>query len=211
MDTYKAILNRRSIRNFKNKKIDLKLLKRMVSAARLAPSAANMQPLEFFIVTEETLSDEVFKHLKWAGYIAPKGNPNPGQEPVAYIVVLINKRKVSRPVLKRDETAIRYSFKADLRDVGAACQNILLLAQSYRIASCWLGAINKPGIRKALHLPKHLEVDSVIALGYPNMRSKTVTSIKSIQYYLDKQGTFCVPKRSPDDVMHINKIKDSKK
>ena len=211
MDTYKAILNRRSIRNFQKRAIDLNLLKRMVSAARLAPSAANMQPLEFFIVTEEILCDEVFKHLKWAGYISPKGNPKPGQEPVAYIVVLINKRKVSRPVLKRDETAIRYSFKPDLRDVGAACQSILLLAQSYKIASCWLGVVNKPGIRKDLQLPKHLEVDSVIALGYPKMRSRIVTPTKSIQYYLDKQGTLCVPKRPIDDVMHINKIKDSKK
>jgi len=183
----------------------------MVNAARLAPSAANMQPLEFFVVTEDLLCGRVFKHLKWAGYIAPEGNPKPGQEPVAYIVVLVNKHKVSHSVIKRDETAIRYSFKADPRDVGAACQSIMLLAQSYNIANCMLGAINKPGIRRTLSVPKHLEIDSVIALGYPKMRSVVTGCNKSIQYYLNKKGVFSVPKRSLDDVIHINKIKDFKK
>lgn len=206
MDAYRAILKRRSIRNFQKKKIPIKLLKRMVNAARLAPSAANLQPLEFLIVTAETLCDEVFKHLKWAGYITPTGNPKPGCEPVAYIIILVHGRKVSQPVLKRDEQAIRYSFKVDHRDIGAAAENIMLFAQSQGIASCWLGAINSAGIKRTFALPRVLSVDSVVALGYPKMVSKVAKFDGSVKYYLDKKGTLHVPKRPLSEIMYINKI-----
>ncbi|MCI0501584.1 MAG: nitroreductase family protein, partial [Epsilonproteobacteria bacterium] len=49
-EVYNIILNRRSIRRFKQKPILLDVLKKLVNAARLAPSAANLQPLEFYIV-----------------------------------------------------------------------------------------------------------------------------------------------------------------
>ncbi|NQT94844.1 MAG: nitroreductase family protein [Candidatus Omnitrophica bacterium] len=206
MELYRAILKRRSIRNFQKRKIDIRELRRMVNCARLAPSAANMQPLEFLVITTQTLCSEIFKHLKWAGYIAPRGSPQAGCEPVAYIIILINKQKVAHSVVKRDEAAIRYSFKPDLRDVGAAAENIMLYAQSKGIASCWLGAINKQGIRKPLSMPKNLEVDSVIALGYPKMRSMVAKFTGPVNYYLDKRGILHVPKRPLRDVIHINRI-----
>jgi len=206
VDVYKAILKRRSIRGFQQSRISVKELRRMVNAGRLAPSAANMQPLEFLVVTAKTLCDEVFKHLKWAGYITPDGNPKPECQPPAYIVILINKHKVSRPLIKRDEKAIRYSFTPDLRDVGAAAENIMLFAQSKGIASCWLGAINKLGIRKIFSISKQLEIDSVIALGYPRMVSAIAKFKGSVMYYLDSKGVLHVPKRPLEEVLHINKL-----
>jgi len=206
VELYRAILKRRSIRAFQQRRISAKALRHMVNAARLAPSAANLQPLEFLVVTAQTLSDQVFKQLKWAGYLAPKGTPKPGTEPVAYIIILVNKKKVSSAMLKRDEKAILFSFKVDRRDIGAAAENIMLFAQSRGIASCWLGAINKVGIRKIFGIPRHLEVDSVIALGYPKMVSKAAKFSGYVQYYLDSKGTLHVPKRPLNDVLHINKI-----
>ncbi|TRZ82603.1 nitroreductase [bacterium] len=206
MDTYKTILKRRSIRSFKQRKIDIKALRRMVNAARLAPSTANLQVLEFFVVISKPLCAELFKHLKWAGYIAPTATPEPGHEPVAYIIILINTQKVSRPMIKRDKRAIRFSFAPDLRDVGAAAENIMLFAQSKGIASCWLGAVNKIGIKKDLGLPKKLEVDSVIALGYPDMQSRVIKCTDSVKYFLNSKGAFRVPKRAVKEIMHINHL-----
>lgn len=202
MEIYKTILKRRSIRNFQQRRIVSKELRQMVNVARVAPSAANLQPLEYLVVTAKSLCKQVFKHLKWAGYIAPFGNPKPGCEPVAYLVILINKRKVSQPIIKRDEKGLRYSFKAGLRDVGAAAENIMLFAQSIGIASCWLGAINRPKIRKIFSIPKHLEIDSVIALGYPKMVSTVARYKGSIKYWLDKKGVLHVPKRPLREIMH---------
>ena len=206
MDTYRTILKRRSIRSFKQRKVSIKMLRRMVNAARLAPSAANLQVLEFFVVTSKPLCAKVFKHLKWAGYIAPKGNPKPGCEPTAYVIILINTKKVSRSLVKRDEQAIRYSFNADLRDIGAAAENIILTAESKNIATCWLGAINKQGIKKLLSLPRHVDVDSVIALGYPDSRSRPVKYKGSVMYFMDEKGVLNVPKRPLKKIMHINRL-----
>ena len=206
MDVYKTILKRRTIRSFRQRRIPPKELRRMINAARLAPSAANMQPLEFLAVTAKSLCEQTFKQLKWAGYIAPDGDPMPGREPVAYILVLVNKHKVSHPIMKRDEQAIRYSFKVDHRDIGAACQNIILYAQSKGISSCWVGAINKPELRKLFSIPKYYDIDSVIALGYPKMISKLAKYRGSIKYWLDKKGVLHVPKRPLKEVFHMNKL-----
>ena len=89
MDVYKAILLRRSIRRFQQKQIPIKLLKKFVNAARLAPSAANLQPLEYFIVNDKNLCSEIFGTISWAGYIKPKWAPSPQERPVAYIIMLI--------------------------------------------------------------------------------------------------------------------------
>lgn len=189
VDVYKAILKRRSIRSFKQKRIPLKLLRHMVNAARLAPSAANLQPLEFLIVNDRSLCQQLLKRLKWAVYIAPAGNPKPGCEPVSYIIILA------------------HDHNADRRDIGAAAENIMLLAQSEGIATCWLGAIDTAAISNLFALPYGLIVDSVIALGYPDMVSKTAKFKGSVQYYLDTKGILHVPKKPLNRIMHLNKIK----
>lgn len=202
MEVYRAILKRRSIRNFQQRRIPPKQLERMVNAARLAPSAANLQPLEYLVVTAKGLCEGVFKHLKWAGYIAPEGNPKPRCEPVAYIIILVNKKKVSHPIMERGVKGVRYSFKVGLRDVGAAAENIMLLAQSKGIATCWLGSIDRPEIRKILSIPNHLDIDSAMALGYPKMVSKTARYEGSVKYWLDKKTILHVPKRALRDILH---------
>ena len=71
MSVYEAILSRRSIRRFQQKPINTELLRTFVNAARVAPSAANLQPLEYFIVTEEDMRSKIFETIGWAGYIKP--------------------------------------------------------------------------------------------------------------------------------------------
>ena len=84
MSLYDMIISRRSIRQFEPRPIPQDVLRDVVNAGRLAPSAANRQPLEFIVVDDEGKKKEIFPCLKWAGYIAPEGNPKPGQEPQAY-------------------------------------------------------------------------------------------------------------------------------
>ena len=44
-NVYRAIIKRRTIRRFRQIPISLTILKKLVNAARLAPSAANIQPI----------------------------------------------------------------------------------------------------------------------------------------------------------------------
>ncbi len=53
MTFYETLIKHRSIRRFKDMHVPYKILKNCVDAARLAPSAANLQPLEYIVVDEE--------------------------------------------------------------------------------------------------------------------------------------------------------------
>ena len=77
MNVYESILSRRSIRRFKQKEISLDILKKIVNSARLAPSAANLQPLEYLVITDKNLCSKIFETIGWAGYIKPKWTPEP--------------------------------------------------------------------------------------------------------------------------------------
>ena len=189
---YKTIIKRRTIRRFKQRLISLSILKKLVNAARLAPSAANIQPLEFIIVNKKKICDEIFKYTRWAGYIAPKGNPPMGKRPTAYIIILANK-KIAR------EYFIPY-------DAGAAAQNILLCAWEKGIGTCWMKAIDYKAITKILNVPKTFLVDSLVSLGYKDESPVIYPAKKSIKYYKDKRGKLHVPKRALNSIVHYNRF-----
>lgn len=192
MGVYKAILSRRSIRRYKQRDIPYQVLEKLVNAARYAPSAANLQPCEFIIVDDKETVNNIFPTLKWAAYIAPRGNPPPGKRPVTYIVVLINKEKRA---------------EAGAEDAAAAVENILLTAYEEGLGSCWLGSIDRDKIREILEIPSCCSIEFVIALGYPD-ENPLVEEIKnSVKYYQDKQGILHIPKRSLKDLLHRNRYK----
>lgn len=95
MNVYEAAVKRRTIRRFLQKPIPMEMLVKILNAARLAPSAGNLQPCEYVLVTEKDLLDSVFSTLRWARYIAPEGTPKEGERPVAYVVVLVNAKKAA--------------------------------------------------------------------------------------------------------------------
>jgi nitroreductase len=191
MSFYDLIISRRSIRQFRSEPISQDILKSVVNSGRLAPSAANRQPLEFIVVDETSKREEIFPCLKWAGYIAPKGNPKPGQEPQAYVVVLVN-------------TDIRE--KGYEWDSGAAIENMILTAWEKGIGSCWIISCDKARVQIILNVPDLYKVDSVIAFGYP-AESPVIEDLQdSVEYWKDEQDCLHVPKRKLTEVIHFNKF-----
>lgn len=187
---YEIIAKRRSIRRFRQKPISFRVLEKLVNAARVAPSSANLQPLEYIVVDDKNLLPEVFTTLKWAGYITPKGDPPEGEKPMAYVVVLVNKK---------------ISDSGYERDVGAAVENILLAALEEGIGSCWIGSIDRKKPREILHIPHFLTIDSVIALGYSAESPVMEEVTDSVKYWKDESGTLHVPKTKIKNILHRNK------
>ncbi|MCM8783043.1 MAG: nitroreductase family protein [Candidatus Omnitrophica bacterium] len=187
---YKVIIQRRTIRRFKQKAIPFRLLERMVNCARLAPSAGNLQALEYIIVNDKELCSRLFSYLKWAAYINPQGTPPIEKRPVAYIVVLVNMKEANQ----------RYFAY----DIGAAVENILLFAWSKGIGGCWMQSIEREEIVFLLKVPPHLKVDSVISLGYKDERPRIEKFIRSPKYWKDESGILHVPKRNLKDIIHYN-------
>lgn len=195
MDFSELIKTRRSIRRFKPTPIDRSTLIELLDAARSAPSAANRQPLEYVLVVEPAVVQKLFEQLAWAAFVQPKRNPPQGSRPVAYIVVLVN-------------TDRRLASFGPV-DAAAAIENILLAAWSKGIGSCWLGSIHRDNIRKLLAIPDSLEINSVVALGYPGEQPITEdakdSSDEAVRYYLDDADRLHVPKRTLNSISHLNR------
>lgn len=192
MSVYEKILSRRTIRQFKPRTIDRETLENLINAGRLAPSGANLQPLEFIVIDDSEVTRQVFPCLKWAAYIAPEGDPHPGQEPVAYIVVLV----------QMDIRHQGYEW-----DVGAAMENMILTAWDLGIGSCWLLSVDRDRLRKILSVPENYRIDSVLALGYPAEESVVEEFADSVKYWKDDRGKIHVPKRALKDVIHRNRFR----
>ena len=186
---YETIAGRRTIRRFKPEPVSRELLERLVDAGRLAPSAANLQPLEFVVVDEAKLKAGVFPCLKWAAYITPAGDPRPGEEPAAYIVTLAN--------TKIREKMFEY-------DVGAAMENMILAALADGVGSCWLLSIDRDKLRTILGVPEEYRIDSVLALGFPAEEPAAEVMGDSCRYWKDAEGRLHVPKRALATVVHFN-------
>jgi nitroreductase len=186
-----TILFRRTVRRFKAVAVERWRLEKLVDAGRLAPSAGNLQPLEFIAVDDEESRRAVFPCLRWAAYIAPLGNPGPGQEPMAYIVTIVN--------LAVREKGFEY-------DVGAAMENMILAAKEQGLGSCWLLSIEREKLAEILKVPQGYRIDCVLALGYPDESPVVEESSASVKYWKDAEGTLHVPKRPLSSVLHINRF-----
>lgn len=187
MDLEEAIYKRRTIRRFKQEKVSLDKLKKLVDFARFAPSGSNIQGIEYVIVHNPEIRENLFPLVRWASSL-PKEERTPETErrPTAYIIVLLNKN------IKRSY----YEF-----DVGAAVENILLGAVKFRLGACWMGSINANKIRALLEIPEFYEITHVISLGYPDEESVIETYEDSFTYWKDDKGVMHVPKRNVDDII----------
>jgi len=192
MNVYEAVIKRRTIRRFKQQPVSFRILEKIVNSGRLAPSGSNLQPVEFMVVDIPELVVKVFETLMWAAYISPAGNPPKEQRPVAYIIVLTNKKK---------------NAGGCEMDVAAAIENMLLVALGEGIGSCWLGSIDRIKLKDILKLPEHIKIDSVVALGYSDESPQVEEMKDSVEYWKDENGVLHVPKRSLGDVLFYNEYR----
>ncbi|WP_425445942.1 nitroreductase family protein [Dethiothermospora halolimnae] len=146
----KEIFNRRSIRKYKDKKVEKEKIERMLRAAMQAPSAVNQQPWEFIVVENK-------ETLKKLSQISPYSKMVENA-PVAFVILF---RKEGIPVPSMIQ-----------QDMGAATQNLLLEATHLGLGAVWLGVYpvqdRMDSIRSLLEIPDNLESFAVVPVGYPD-------------------------------------------
>ena len=192
MSVYETVQKRRTIRRFQQKKVPLITLRKVVDSARMGPSAMNLQPWEFIIVDSPDMVPKVFENTKWAAYLPKELGPPPaGQEPMAYIVVLRN---------------VRFKSKWTGHDIGAAVENMILVALEEGIGSCWIASVNRAPLMPLLKIPEDFEIDSLLALGYPDEEPIAYDLDESVKYFRDQEGRLHVPKRKMESVVSHNKF-----
>ena len=191
-DLMKIVKNRRSIRRFKRKPINLKDLKDIAKAGSYAASAGNKQLWHFIIVNNTTIVGEIFKYLEW---LKGAGTIDEIKAPSAYIVLLLKNPGNKWSVIS---------------DGAAAIQNMLLMSCAKGIGSCWIGSISRNRVAKLLNIPEHLNIFSIIALGYPDENPIVEeVNLKDPKVYENNTGQLFVQKRVLESIISVN-VFDSK-
>ncbi len=196
MSVYKTILQRRSIRRFKNMRVPDTALEKCIDAARLAPSGRNHQFLEFVTINDPELTKAMFDNIGGSAKLPPEqGGPRPDQTARAYTIILINKAKEGANPERR---------KISLYDVGMAAENIILTALEQGLGCCPILMFNEKDIRLILNIPDEYDLMLVIAMGYPDEAPVAEPVKDSTNIYVDEKNVRHVPKRRLADVMHKN-------
>ncbi len=176
----------RSYRRFDETfEINKQLLLYLVDLARLTPSAANQQPLRYFLSWDLKTNNNIFHHLGWAGYLKNWAGPKEGERPTSYIVICCHKNSVPDC------------------DHGIAAQTILLGAVEKGLGGCIIASIKKQKLKITLGLPEEFEILLVIALGKP-VEKVVIEPVKEnddIKYWRDDQLTHHVPKRRLNEIV----------
>jgi nitroreductase len=153
MDLFEAIQNRRSIRQYKKQDLPQGTVEKLVDAARMAPTAGNVQPYALVIVTEEKIKQQLSQ--------AAFGQRNVQEVPVV-IVVCADEKRAAEAYGDRGKTLYC------IQDTAVVTQNILLTAHALGLGTCWVGAFKEGDVRKIVNAPKGMRPVAMIPVGYPN-------------------------------------------
>jgi nitroreductase len=152
------ITGRQSDRKYEDKPVEQEKLDRIIEAARMSPSANNVQPWKFIVVTDPGL---IVKIAEAASAKLLGMNSFVAQAPVQIIVVREKsdiQTKAASIVKQRDYSLI---------DIGIASENICLQAEAEGLGSCMIGWFDEKSIKKALGIPASKRVELIITIGYP--------------------------------------------
>jgi coenzyme F420-0:L-glutamate ligase/coenzyme F420-1:gamma-L-glutamate ligase len=174
------IKERRSIRKYSSRPISTAVLNEILEAARWAPSAHNAQPWRFIALIDRSLKRELAEAMAkaWEADMIKDGAPSEASEnqrkasverftraPVLIVACLTMRDMISHA----DESRQKSEHDLAVQSLGAAIQNMLLVAHSKNLGACWFCApiFCKETLRQVLKIPEDAEPQALIAIGYP--------------------------------------------
>jgi nitroreductase len=158
MNVFEAIEERRSIRAYQDKPIPREKLEKILEAGRLAPSARNIEPWHFIVVTDKE-KKKILSKGRYAKFVA--------EAPIA--IVACGNKKTSP-----DWYAI---------DVALAVENMVLTAINEGLSTCCVGSFDEKEVKAALKIPENFEALIILPIGYQreklDLSSKVLHIIRS--------------------------------
>jgi len=159
MELFKVIRNRRSIRKYKTDPISDRDLKKILEAARLAPSWANTQCWRFIIIVDPQVKNELADTLP----LRNRGADAIRTAPVTIAACAeVNKAGFFDGVASTD--------KGDwfMFDVGIAMEHIALAAQSLGLGTLHIGNFDALKAETVLNVPDGYRIVEIMPVGYPD-------------------------------------------
>ncbi|MBD3303648.1 hypothetical protein GF343_00740 [Candidatus Woesearchaeota archaeon] len=151
METLEALRLRRSIRNYMDVPVEFEKVGNILDAARLAPSAGNVQDWKFILVTKEETRKKIAEACLKQYWM---------QDAPVHIVVVCHPKKVAAFYGEKGEKVYCRHNSA------AAVENMLVAAIDQGLGSCWVGAFEEDMLRTALKIPANASPEAVVTVGY---------------------------------------------
>lgn len=151
------IAKRKSVRKYQSVNVPRETIERCLEAARLAPSACNSQPWSFIVADTEPIRSRLAQ-AAFSGVYAM--NKFALQAPV--LIAVLTERSKFAAALAGKFRGVQYS----LIDIGIACAFLSLAAEAEGVGSCLLGWFDERAVRKVLGLPRSVNIDIMISMGY---------------------------------------------
>jgi nitroreductase len=149
MDVFEAIEKRYSVRGYKPDPVEDEKLRRVLEAARQAPTAANRQPFRMLVVHTAGREEELAR-VYGRGWLT--------QAPLVVVFVAVPgeawRRMDGKPY---DEV-----------DATIAMDHFVLAATDLGLGTCWIAAFDPAAAREVFGLPDDVEPVALTPLGYPD-------------------------------------------
>lgn len=169
-DAITVIHERKSVRNFTGESVKKEDLETIVRAGMAAPTAVNMQPWAFIIVTERTVLNALNKELPYAKMLDKAG--------AAVIVCAI------------PDKAFNGWKEYAIIDSTCASENILLAAEALGLGAVWTAVYPEEdrikSVRAILKIPDKVIPLNVIPVGKPAGTDKPKDKWKPENIHRDK-------------------------
>jgi nitroreductase len=149
MDVMDAIEQRFSVRKFKDYEIEESKLRRVLEAARLAPSARNLQEWRFVVVQNADMREALAEAANGQQFVA--------EAPAVIVGCAVTSEHVMSCGL--------HCFPID---VSIAMAYMTLEAVEEDLGTCWVGAFNADKVRDLLGIPSDVIVVGLMPIGYPD-------------------------------------------
>jgi nitroreductase len=147
MIVLEAIRKRYSCRSYQDKSIEQDKLDCILEAARLAPSARNMQDWRFVVVTDKTIKSQV---------AATTNRPDVFAKAGAIIAACSN-----------SDYVMRCGQAIGPIDISIALEHISLQAADLGLGTCWIGSFDADKVRQILAIPQDVNIIELMTIGYP--------------------------------------------
>lgn len=145
MDFLTLAKERCSVRNYKSTAVEEEKLEKILKAAHVAPTAANMQPQKLLVVREKEALKKLEEGVQFHN------------APLAIIVCGDHNTAWVRPFDKKAMVDIDSTIVAD---------HIVMEAEDLGLGTCWLTYFKPEVIRKNFKIPENLEPVVIISIGY---------------------------------------------
>ena len=156
MEFNELIVERRSVRAYKDQPVDVELLKKIVEQAQMAPSWKNSQTARTYVAA----SKEILEELRANGLPSFNQKSSSG----AALIVTTFVRGVSAFTNGVADTELGDKWGA--YDLGLHDAYLVLAAKNAGLDTLIMGLRDYQAIRALLQIPEEEDIVSVIAVGY---------------------------------------------